>query len=378
MKITNKKNLSDAIVRSIQRDWYSGTGEKRDFSVTQLLNPAKIVLLTKRHFDDLEEDVSDRIFMLFGSATHAILERATETDAEFVLLNHVRDYIQKLHNQNETKSAKEMETDFINHLFSVGGNNGTQSLSELLMQMRQDRYIVEKRFRYVTKSGKIVTGGIDLYDRETNTLHDYKTTSVYSWIYRNRPGSRKEDWIQQLNMYRLFMESQGFPVDRLIINLIFRDYSNSKAKYDRTYPDKVETMELPLLGLDIVEQMIENKISELEKYNTYSDNAIPHCNSEERWQQQDTWALRKKTNKTATKVEYSYNAIKSAMDSEVQKLAEKDIAKGMDESTAYSRAKDLFVIEKREGLPNRCLQYCPVKNFCNYYQSLSEEVKASG
>ena len=45
---------------------------KRDYSVTQLLNPAKIIHLTNRHRNEIEDDVSERIWMLIGSAMHAI------------------------------------------------------------------------------------------------------------------------------------------------------------------------------------------------------------------------------------------------------------------------------------------------------------------
>jgi hypothetical protein len=371
--LTNKKNLNEAILRAVQKDWYSGTGEKRDYSVTQLLSPPKIIQLMRRHKNEIDEDVSERVFALMGSAMHAILERANEHDGEFILMSRLRSFLDWSKDNENSCSDDEINAKFMEFMVA----QDSLSIAELVRLIKSDRYLIEKRFHYTTKSGKIVTGGIDLYDKQERTLHDYKFSSVWTWIYRNRPGSRIEEYTQQLNMYRLFMENMNIPVDKLRINLLFRDYSKSKAKQDYNYPDPIETIEIPMLGLDVVEQMIENKIAEIEKYNNVLDNGIPPCNSHERWQGQDTWAVRKKANKTASKVEFSYSGAKKWLEEEIAKLAEKDIAKGIDSGIAMQRASDLFVIEKRESQPVRCVDYCPVNKFCDYYQQLPEKVKNS-
>lgn len=370
MELTNKQNLNEAIVRAIKRDWYSGSNEKRDYSVTQLLNPPKIFHLINRHRDQIVEDVGDKMFMLMGSAMHSILERANDSDAEFLIIERARKFFNWIH-ENPNIEKSQLETMFISQL--IGEDS---SLGDLLQSISQDRFLVEKRFKYTTKGGhgKIISGGIDLYDRETRTLHDYKFTSIWTWIYRNRPDSRKEEWIEQTNMYRLFLEKQGFEVDKIYINLLFRDYSKSAAKYEQDYPRQIETMELPLLGLDVVERLIENKVAEIEKYRVTRDDDIPPCTSQERWQQQDTYAVYKTGNKKASKVEYSYAGAKSWMETEIAKLAEKDIAKGMDTTQAMQRAADIFRIEKRDGVPSRCESYCSVRNFCNFWREYEKKL----
>lgn len=374
-QLTNKKNLNEAIVRAVKRNWYGGAGENRDYSVTQLLVPPKIFHLLNRHKDEVEEDVAEKMFMLMGSAMHAILERANEHDVEFTILSRVRTFFEKVHNGEVSKSPDEIEAAFINFIIGDGDAGAGQRLGYLLSLLPEDRYLIEKRFKYSTKTGKIISGGIDLYDKETRTLHDYKFSSVWTWIYRNRPGNRTEEWTQQLNMYRLFLEQQGYSVDKICINLIMRDYSKSKARQDSSYPEPVETIELPLLGLDVVEHLIENKVAELEKYNATKDDAIPPCTSHERWQQNDTYAVYKTGNKTASKVEYSYAGAKAWMETEIAKLAEKDIVKGMDTAQAMQRAADIFRIEKRPGVPTRCIDYCAVCQFCNFYRDLPDKIK---
>ncbi len=79
MKITNKYNLPDAIVRAVTNDPYldSYNGRKADISATRLIAPARLVALQKKHADEIEEDVSDRIWSLLGTAVHHVIERAT-------------------------------------------------------------------------------------------------------------------------------------------------------------------------------------------------------------------------------------------------------------------------------------------------------------
>lgn len=75
MKITNRANLPDSLVRAVENDPYVGGG---DISATQLILPPQIRVLRKLHDDVLEEDVTQRIWSLLGQAIHTILERAGE------------------------------------------------------------------------------------------------------------------------------------------------------------------------------------------------------------------------------------------------------------------------------------------------------------
>jgi len=372
----NDKHLNEAIVRAAQKDWYSGSGEKRDYSVTQLLQEPKAFHLFNRHKHEIDEDVSEKLYMLMGSAMHAILERANEHDVEFTVLSRVRAFFEKVHNGEVSKNPGEIEAAFMSFIIGDGDVGAGQRLGYLLSLLPEERYLIEKRFKYVTKTGKVVAGGFDLYDTEEQSLHDYKFSSIYKWIYRNQPGnSTMEDWTLQLNMYRLFLENEGYPVKKLYINLLMRDYSKTNSKRERNYPDPIETIEIPLLGLDIVEQIIEQKVAEFDKYKMVMDDAIPVCSAKYRWQGHDTYAVMKRGNIKASKVEYSYAAAKSWMDAEAQKIAEKEIHKGKDPYASHQKALSLFSIIKRPAKSTRCESYCPVNKFCNFYKSLPRELK---
>ena len=58
--------------------------EKR-YSITSLLDPDRVLILKRRHNDEIEQDVSECIWMLFGTVTHYVLETGIELkENEFV------------------------------------------------------------------------------------------------------------------------------------------------------------------------------------------------------------------------------------------------------------------------------------------------------
>jgi len=77
MKLTNKLNLPQPIVKAVRNDSYDSGG--CDISVTSLLKPPQLRALELQHADAITEDVSERIWSLVGQCIHGILERAEET-----------------------------------------------------------------------------------------------------------------------------------------------------------------------------------------------------------------------------------------------------------------------------------------------------------
>lgn len=77
MRITNNQNLPAPLVRAVSySDRQRGDAE---FTVTELVQPPRIGALMQQHWDDLEEDASDRLWMLMGSAAHEVLRRSAES-----------------------------------------------------------------------------------------------------------------------------------------------------------------------------------------------------------------------------------------------------------------------------------------------------------
>ena len=76
MKLTNRLNLPQSLVRAVSNDPYS-RGDAH-ISVTGLIAPARKRHLENLHADEITEDVAERIWALMGQIAHGILERADD------------------------------------------------------------------------------------------------------------------------------------------------------------------------------------------------------------------------------------------------------------------------------------------------------------
>lgn len=195
MKLTNKLNLPDAFYRAVKADPYS-KGDA-NFSVTELIAPARQRALMKKHEHEIEEDVADRLWSLYGQLMHLMLERA---------------------------------------------NNSA---------------LVETRFK--AKFGDYtVSGQIDSLCLEQGVLVDYKFTTAWGFM-ANRPP--KEEWIQQLNMQLEILRQNGLDAKRLEIVGALRDWQLAKSKTDKNYPNfQMAKHEIPIWPRDKTVFFINERI----------------------------------------------------------------------------------------------------------------------
>jgi len=222
------------------------------------------------------------------------------------------------------------------------------AMHAVLEKSECENSINEERL-YATINERVISGAVDLY--ENKIISDYKFTSVWTFIFK----SRLKEWTQQLNIYGYLYRKTGFPVDKLQIIAIFRDWSKSKAKIERDYPKQIEVIKIPLWNDEKVEEFISRRISNIEEALQLPDDLIQACNPEERWQTL-RWAAMKEGGQRATKV-----------------FDQKSEA---EEFITNSGRNDLFV-EVRESEPTRCLEYCRCNNYCNYFQELISSGKVA-
>ena len=78
MKILNKHNLPETLV-NVTSKVYKPLPDR--ISVSQLINAPLVRYLTIKFWDSLEEDVSDRLWAILGTAMHHILKTGTPEDA---------------------------------------------------------------------------------------------------------------------------------------------------------------------------------------------------------------------------------------------------------------------------------------------------------
>ncbi|PIR43308.1 hypothetical protein COV24_03555 [candidate division WWE3 bacterium CG10_big_fil_rev_8_21_14_0_10_32_10] len=236
MKITNKFNVPKAVVRAIENDGYSYTGY---ISVTQLISPPRLRWLTKRHWDELEEDCVDAVWKLLGSAVHVILERAED--------KHAADF---------QEIRLEAETD-----------------------------------------GKIWSGQGDIWE-SPNILSDYKVTSAWAAVNDVKP-----EWEQQLNMLAYLYRKQNFEVKKLQIVAIFRDWSRIRAKTSQDYPNSpIKVIPIKLWKTDKIEKFIKERMQAHTETENTPDDELPKCTEKERWERPKQYAIMKNNNKRATKL----------------------------------------------------------------------------
>lgn len=284
MKVTNVMGLPQAFVDAVSVERHN---EKGCYSATTILHGACETILQERHYDEIEVDASDSVWAVFGSAVHSIFE-----------------------NQN----------------------TGT----------------IKEAFYSVPVSHSKVTGRVDSYDPQTQTLHDFKSCSTWKVIYQDF-----DDWYKQGMIYAWLMKKNGVEVKRCEFIALMKDHSKSKAKVDQNYPQLptyIYRFDVTEKALEEIEKFIFDKVAELEKAELLADEELTPCTKEERWQDKDRYAVMKEGRKTAIKL------------FDTKEEAEQNM-----------KALGGTYIEERKSEPKKCNDYCTVCQFCPFYKKMIEE-----
>lgn len=237
MKLTNRLGLPEAIYDAVRLDDYD-KGDA-DYSISGLLEPPRIAVLKKQHWDSLEEDVSDRIFALFGHVGHGILER----------------------------SKSNRPGDLVEHRF----------------------------FTSVDVDGKPVklSGKTDNLTLDSGILNDYKFTTVWK-VADGLPL----EYEQQTNMYVTLLEDNKLDIKEVNILVFLRDWSIGRARRDAAFPQQqVLKLPVPIWHKDDRLAFITTRI----KLHQQARLNLPECSPGERWERGKVWAVMKKGRKTSVK-----------------------------------------------------------------------------
>lgn len=324
VKFTNKLNLPEPLVNALQYDSHRMMGH---ISVTQLIEPPRIRVLKK--FIEKEEDVTDRMWMLWGSAIHNILEKSNMSGKN-------KDAIRTVANLFKSKSQSPDDTyDRV--------ANYLKSEEEKLVFDPNERYIIEKTF-VAPIEGWDLCGTVDLYDKERQIIQDWKLCKTYKWTSAE---SRKQ-WIKQLNVYAWLLEKNGFPVKGLQIVPFFRDWTALTHKYKsqrgQDYPDtEVSIIDIPMKPLDQIEAYIKVCIKD---HQMAEEGNVRDCTGEERWAEADVYAVMVEGGTRAK-----------------HKFSTKEEAHNYIEEFGYKFANPLYA-QHRPGKSKRCEEYCPVFELC--------------
>ena len=239
MIITNKLNMPDAFVKAIQNSRHNA---EKCLSATTLLKGTKEIILTDRHFDEIEIDASDEVWAVFGTAVHSVLEHQ-EDDA------------------------------FKEESFSVPAALGSEWK---------------------------ITGKVDRYNMATETIEDWKTASVWKVIYKDF-----QDWRTQGLIYAWLLRESGLNVRHIRFIALLKDFSKSEAKKNADYPQspayiyEFDVNDSELEG--VKDRAMYKALSVRDNWKTPDDEIEP-CTPEERWSTPTKYAVMKEGRKTAVKV----------------------------------------------------------------------------
>lgn len=254
------------------------------YSATTLLKDPKEIILFNRHKDEITEDVSEHVYSLLGTSVHYILEKAEEGENQF----------------------------------------------------KEERL-------YYKFGDDTISGKFDFYDMEEEMLGDYKVTTVYKYLLGDN-----EHYRFQLLTYAYLLRKNGFPCKGGRIYQIFRDWQRSKAKFDKSYPQKpVNVITFRFYDKDFayIENEIQQRLANIHKYEDFADDEIPICSKENRWATDDKFAVMKKGRKSAVRVLNS-----------------------KEEAEEWMKNNGGEFIQERPAESRKCVDYCSCCEFCNFWR----------
>jgi hypothetical protein len=257
MKLTNKFNLPPAIenaIRNFEKNYTAGRGDTK-ISVTQLHKPPLMLQLEQRHWEELEEDVSDRIWVLFGSAIHYLLEHSAGKD------------------------------DF-----------------------------TEERLKTVVNNW-VVSGQADHFDAASAVLSDYKVTSAWAVL----DGFKTEWEQQLNVLKYLFelagFEVKQCQIVAILRDWSKKNYLQDVKKMGDAakYPQcPVKVVDIPIWTREHVLEYLNARVAAHQYAATQDINQIPQCTPEERWERPTVYALMKEGRKSAVKLYDTENEANAA------------------------------------------------------------------
>jgi len=114
-----------------------------------------------------------------------------------------------------------------------------------------DRWITDRR---VTLPG-YMTGTLDLYDTQTNTVIDHKVVGATS-LKRARDHGPSKQYVAQVNLYAAALEVEGVPVDHVAIAYWSRS-GNLRDAYLWTGPYDRDIVNQTLARLDAIRTIVD-------------------------------------------------------------------------------------------------------------------------
>lgn len=226
MEITNKHNLPEFLVRAIEASGKEYSKNTK-YSVTQLLKSARAASLMRRHFSDLQSDISENLWQFLGSAVHAFTEKGE-------------------------------------------GKND----------------LTEERLTY-----KTVSGQIDFYDGEEKILYDVKVSSIWSVIYASsKIDWQKQLSIYAFLLKNAGFEVKKIVNIVFCRDWQKRDFIQGKHNLEIPV-QAIEHDLLTEIDGQTIDKWLDARIAELDQLEMLSDDDLPLCEKDYRWSESGKYKI---------------------------------------------------------------------------------------
>lgn len=244
MKITNYYQLPRAYVNGVKI-----VSEERvpipfeyDYSVSDLLRPPRVAVLTNRWKDKLTHDAHDMRSLVMGTAFHSIMER---------------------------------------------GARETFTFWEAIIEEPMKAAIEVEGRSYV------VCGIPDLFETDTGELWDWKTCKVFKFQKQDFL-----DWERQLNLYAWILRQNNHTVGGLNVLANITDWNPQAAKMKGVPPTAITELKVELWPEDYTVSFLIDLITK----RLDAEEKLPLCTDEERIAQPEKFAVRKEGAKRASRI----------------------------------------------------------------------------
>lgn len=226
--------MPEPFVRAVSERSYDNEGSWR--TVTELIGPAKIANLKRKHESEIELDASELVYTIQGQTAHAIFERAAKT-------------------------------------------------------LREEGWIAEMRLHHEVEGQKI-SGAFDLYNPRKKELIDFKVSTA--WKATNEVP---EEWVNQTNVLAhlirtkmLNRKSEHYEVKSIKVLLVMRDHSKLEAKRNPDYPQApVQYVDIPVWEDAKCAEYLKNRVV----LHLKAEQEEVECNPKDRWAKPTVWAIKK-------------------------------------------------------------------------------------
>lgn len=236
MNVTNKLNLPMAFVHAVSTQKHNSSGH---YSATTLNKGAKEIVLSDRHFEEIEVDAADSVWAVWGTAVHSLLEN-------------------------------EKDDNFHEEKFCIG---------------------VKDSF---------VTGIVDSYDMANEVINDWKTASVWKVQFNDFKDWKAQGLTYAWLLGRAGLKVRKCRFIALLKDHS-KTKARNDNNYPQS-PVFVYEFNVTEKDLKETAERIYAKVEEIQNAYKLGDDDIPPCTADERWADAEKWAVMKNGRKTAVKL----------------------------------------------------------------------------